>query len=147
MRELHKQFYVLYEKNEGLKNLETKYNEAREKYKLPYNFEGLLLILDYIYCVDLMAYKDNPDKHVILSGKETESAYEIHPGKNYKLSLQYQRKYMNGFDIDNFLALADNGGNFRDFGRFVVDGDKRKLITQFMNTYTPQNQEEPHKKK
>ena len=151
MLDVSKDYFVsinfLYEKNEGLKNLETKYNEAREKYKLPYNFEGLLLILDYIYCVDLMAYKDNPDKHVILSGKETESAYEIHPGKNYKLSLQYQRKYMNGFDIDNFLALAESGGNFRDFGRFVVDGDKRKLITQFINTYTPQNQEEPHNKK
>ncbi len=137
----------MYENNEGLKKLQAKYNEAREKYKLPYNFEGLLLILDYIYCVDLMAYKDNPDKKIILDGKETESGYEIYPNKYYKLSLQSQRKYMNGFDIDNFLALAQSGGNFREFSRYVVDNEKRKLILQFIGTYESHEQSETHKKK
>lgn len=74
MMDISKDYFIsinfLYENNEGLKKLETKYNEAREKYKLPYNFEGLLLILDYIYCVDLMAYKENPDKKTILEGKK-----------------------------------------------------------------------------
>ena len=96
-------------------------------------YEGLLLLLDYIYCVDLMAYKDNPDKQTILSGKETESGYEIHPEKYFKLSLHLQRKYMTGFDIDNFLALAESDGNFKEFGKFVVDNEKRQLISQFLS--------------
>ena len=128
MIDVSKDYFVsinfLYKNNEGLKDLERKYNEARAKYKLPYDFEGLLLLLDYIYCVDLMAYKDNPDKQTILSGKETESGYEIHPEKYFKLSLHLQRKYMTGFDIDNFLALAESDGNFKEFGKFVVDNEK-----------------------
>lgn len=150
MLDVSKDYFVsinfLYENNEGLKDLEAKYNEAREKYKLPYNFEGLLLILDYIYCVDLMAYKDNPAKETILSGKETEAGYEIHPEKYYKLSMQGQRQYMNRFDIDNFLALVKSGGNFKDFGKFVVDNEKRQIISQFIDTNTSQ-EGESHKKK
>lgn len=151
MLDVSKDYFVsinfLYTNNEGLKDLETKYNEARKKYKLPYNFEGLLLILDYIYCVDLMAYVDNPDKENILAGKESEFTYPIHPNKNYKLSLLFQRKYINKFDVDNFLALAETGGNFRKFARYVVDSEKRKLIAQFLDTYDSQNQSESHRKK
>ena len=86
MLDVSKDYFVsinfLYENNEGLKNLETKYNKAKKKYKLPYSFEETLLMLDYIYCVDLIAYKDNPDKETILSGKETESFYQIYPYRN-----------------------------------------------------------------
>ena len=150
MLDVSKDYFVsinfLYNNNDGLKKLEAKYNEAKEKYKLPYDFEKLLFILDYIYCVDLLAYKDNPDKQIILSGKETEFGYEIHPGKCYRLSLKFQRNYMNGFDIDNFLALVDAGGDFREFGRFVVDNKKRQLVSQFIDTYNSQEQDDSHKK-
>ena len=54
---------------------------------------------------------------------------------------------MTGFDIDNFLALAESDGNFKEFGKFVVDNEKRQLISQFLSTYTPQEQAESHKKK
>lgn len=148
MMNVSKDYFIsinfLTKNNEGLKELEAKYNEAKEKYKLPYNFDTLLLILDYIYCVDLTAYTDNPDKEVILSGKETKSGYKIYPNKNYKLSLQAQRKYMNSFDVDNFLALVEANGNFKEFSKYVVDNEKRKLILQFINTYTP---EEPSSSK
>ena len=111
MIDVSKDYFVsinfLYKNNEGLKDLERKYNEARAKYKLPYDFEGLLLLLDYIYCVDLMAYKDNPDKQTILSGKETESGYEIHPEKYFKLSLQSIKIFLN-FSFSHIFLLLYN---------------------------------------
>ena len=54
----------LFKDNIGLKDLEQKYEESKRKYNLPYEFNHLLLILDYIYCVDLLAYKDNPEKRI-----------------------------------------------------------------------------------
>lgn len=54
---------------------------------------------------------------------------------------------MNRFDIDNFLALAQSNGNFREFSRYVVDNGKRKLILQFVGTYKPQDQSETHERK
>lgn len=137
----------LYKNNEGLKDLETRYNEIREKQKLPYNFNSLLLVYDYIYCVDLLAYKKNKDKDVILNGEETQDAYEIHPNQGFKLSLKNQRAYLNKFDIDYFLALAQNGGNFREFAWHVVDNEKRAIIEQYIGTFTVQSQTEvPNKK-
>lgn len=152
MLNVSKDYFVsinfLYKNNEGLKNLEEKYNEAKEKYKLPYNFDTLLFILDYIYCVDLTAYTNNPDKEVILSGEETKSGYEIYPNKNYKLSLQAQRKYMNSFDVDNFLALVEANENFKEFSKYVIDNEKREHISKFLKTYNPEEptSQSPQKK-
>ena len=129
-----------------LKNLEAQYNEAKKKYKLPYSFEETLLMLDYIYCVDLIAYKDNPDKETILSGKETESFYQIYPEKGYKLSQQTQKGYINSFDVDNFLALVDSGGNYKEFGRLVIDCEKRKIISQFIEPLSGKDQGNTHKR-
>ncbi len=92
----------LYKNNEGLKYLEERYNEIKNKHGLPYSFEKLLFVYDYIYCVDLLAYKKNAAKETILSGKETEDVYIIHPNLEAKLSLQAQRAYLNRFDIDYF---------------------------------------------
>ena len=132
----------LYKNNEGLKDLERRYNEIREKQNLPYNFNSLLLIYDYIYCVDLLAYKKNKDKEIILNGEETQNAYEIHPNKGLKLSLKNQRAYLNKFDVDYFLALAQNGGNFIEFAKHVVDNEKRAIIEQYIKTFTEQVQAE-----
>lgn len=151
MLDVSKDYFVsinfLYENNEGLKNLEAKYNEAKKKYKLPYSFEETLLMLDYIYCVDLIAYKDNPDKETILSGKETESFYQIYPEKDYKLSQQTQKGYINSFDVDNFLALVDSGGNYKEFGRLVIDCEKRKIISQFIEPPSGKDQGNTHKRR
>ena len=150
MLDVSKDYFVsinfLYENNEGLKNLEAKYNEAKKKYKLPYSFEETLLTLDYIYCVDLIAYKDNLDKETILSGKETESFYQIYPEKDYKLSQQTQKRYINSFDVDNFLALVDSGGNYKEFGRLVIDCEKRKIISQFIEPLSGKDQGNTHKR-
>lgn len=137
----------LYKDNVGLKDLEQKYNEVREKLKLPYDFNSLLLIFDYIYCVDLLAYKKNDDREIILSGQETENVYEIHPNQGLKMSLKKQRDFLNQFDVDYFLALEQNGGNFIEFSRFVVDNEKRALIEQFVGTYSEQPQTESPKNK
>ncbi len=137
----------LYKNNEGLKDLESKYNVEKQECELPYSFQVLLLILDYIYSVDLTSYVDNQDKEVILSGRETESGYEIHPGKNYKLSLQQQRNWMNKFDVDNFLALVKSGGNFKRFSKYVVDNEKRQIISEFVGTYASTGEDSSHKEK
>lgn len=137
----------LYKDNVGLKALEQKYNEIRVKQNLPYNFNSLLLIFDYVYCVDLLAYKKNNDKEIILSGQETENVYEIHPNQGLKMSLKKQRDFLNRFDTDYFLSLAQNGGKFIEFSRYVVDNEKRALIKQFVETYSEQPQTESPKKK
>lgn len=137
----------LYENNEGLKDLEEKYNIARERHNLPYNFEGLLLIFDYIYCVDLMAYIDSPVKNTILPGKETTDGYEIHPGESHKLSLLHQRNYMNKFDVDYFLALMDTDGNYREFAKYVIDLGKRKIINLYTSSFEQTSQQNLKNKK
>lgn len=137
--DVSKEYFVsinyLYKNNEGLKDLEMKYNVAKEKYNIPYDFDKMLLMFDYIYCVDLLAYIENPDKQIILNGQETEFGYEIYPDKYFKLSLSSQRTYLNNFDVNCFLALAQNGGNFRDFATYVVDNEKRELIHQFLKSF------------
>ncbi len=139
MLDVSKDYFVsinfLYKNNEGLKKLEIKYNEAKEKYQLPYNFYDLLLMLDYIYCVDLIGYKENPDKQNILDGKETECFYEIYPNKNFKLSLKRQREYINAFDVDNFLSLASSNGDFKRFSKYIIDNEKRELANLYIDTY------------
>lgn len=134
-----KDFFVsinyLYEDNKGLKKLEEKYNEAYQKYNLTYNFNDLLLMIDYIYVVDLMAYIDSPVKKQILDGNETEQYYEIYPKQCYKLSLDKQRSMLNKFDVDYFLALLQNGGNYKEFAKYVVDNEKRNLIQRFLEDY------------
>lgn len=121
----------LYKENIGLKDLENKYNEARQKYNLPYDFENLLYITDYIFAVNIMGYVDNPDKKTILVGKTT-APYEIHPNKMSSLSLLNQRIHINSFDNANFLALFQNDGNFNDFARYIVDIKTRETINSIL---------------
>lgn len=129
----------LYKDNEGLKDLEQIYNEAKKKQNLPYDFANLLFVYDYIYCVDLLAYVKNEDKEVILRGEETK-AYKIHPNHGLPLSLKKQRAYLNKFDIDYFLALSSNEGNYKEFALYVVDNEKRALIEKYIKAIT----EQPH---
>ena len=97
-----KDFFVainyLYEDNAGINKLKQVYEEAKKTYNFPYEFEDFLFRLDYVYCVDIMAYQDNPEKEVILSGNETEIEYRIYPGKAEKLSLKKQFNVLDDID-------------------------------------------------
>lgn len=56
--------------------------------------------------------------------------------------MKNQRAYLNKFDVDYFLALAQNGGNFIEFAKHVVDNEKRAIIEQYIKTFTEQVQAE-----
>lgn len=124
----------LYKNNLGLKLLEEKYTVAKDKYHLPYEFNIFLLYYDYAYCVDLQAYKDNPDKQTILNGGITKK-YEIHPNIGLALSLKSQQYNLSQIDGCCFLNLAENGGNYKDFAKYIIDNQKRSLAMQYIATF------------
>jgi len=78
-------------------------------------------------------YIENPDKEIILNGKETKEAYQIHPNKGAKLSLQTQKLYIDSFDTTSFLAPLDNGGDYINFANFVVDNNNRTILSEYIN--------------
>ena len=127
----------MYKNNEGLKNLEAKYNIAKEKYHLKYDFATFLYCIDYIYCVDLIGYIDNQDKQNIISGKETEGDYEIYPNRGEKLSLSRQRAYINEIDISSFLSLMEHNGNYQEFAKYVIDNEKRAIMMKAVGEPVP----------
>lgn len=124
----------LFKDNLGLKILEEKYEEAKNKYQLPLDFQTFLLFFDYAYCVDLMAYTDNPDKEKILNGGTTD-AYEIYPNKGFQLSLANQMANITKIDIDCFLKLAENGGNFKEFARYIISDEKRAIAMEYIASF------------
>ena len=134
--EVPKEFFVsinfLYKDNKGLKILEERYNQVYATKKLKYTFDGMMYAYDYIYCVDLQGYVENPDKQVILSGKETEITYPIYPNRGNKLSLKLQKVYIDDFDASSFLALLKNGGDYKTFANYVVDNKKREILNQYI---------------
>lgn len=143
--EVPKDYFVsinyLYKNNLGLKLLEEKYKIAKNKYQLPYEFNQFLLYYDYAYCVDLLAYKDNQDKQTILNGEITQK-YEIHPNKGLELSLKSQQYYLSQIDGCCFLKLAENGGNYKNFSKYIIDNQKRSLAMQYIATFEEQKQAE-----
>ena len=136
--EVDKDFFVsinyLGNNDEGLNILRNKYNEAKEKYGFSYNFETMLFNLDYIYCVDLVAYIDSSDKDIILCGCETNTVYEIWPNNGQKLSLGLQKKLIDNFDINFFLHLVGVNGNYLDFSKYVIDNGKRKIVNDYLES-------------
>lgn len=136
--EVPKEFFVsinfLYKDDIGLKLLEEKYNEVSQKLKLQYDFKNMMFIFDYIYCVDLLAYKDNPAKKLILSGDETAEEYEIHSKIGRKVSLEMQKNFMNNFDRITFLNLFDNNGDYVSFSNYVVDNQLRATIARIIDS-------------
>ncbi len=148
--EVPKDYFVflnyLYNNNLGLKLLEEKYKEAKNKYQLPYEFNQFLLYYDYAYCVDLLAYQDNPDKQTILNGGITQK-YEIHPNQNLELSLKNQLYNLSQIDGCCFLNLAEKGGNYKDFAKYIIDNQKRNLAMQYIATLEDQKSTESQNKR
>ena len=138
MLDIPKDFFVrinyLYDDNVGLNEFKRVYEEVRYKYNFPLSFDDYLFWLDYIYCVDLMAYKDNPDKEVLLSGKETKNNYEIHPNKGYKLSLVKEFNIIDELDRKYFVALLDADANYVDYAKYIVKNETRDLALKLIGT-------------
>lgn len=134
--DVSKDFFVsinyLGKENIGMKLLEQKYNEAKDKYQLPYDFNNFLYNFDYIYVVDLLAYAENKNKQLILSGEEPDDVYEIWPDKGLKVSLAKQRACIDSFDTNFVLALIENNGDYIDFAKYIIDNNNRKIIGQYI---------------
>lgn len=147
--EVPKDYFVsinyLYKNNAGLKLLEKKYISSKNKYQLPFDFNEFLLFYDYAYCVDLLAYVNNPDKSIILNGGTTRN-YRIHPNKMMALSLNYQYNTLAHMDGTYFAALIGNGGNYKDFARYIIDNQKRDLAMQYISVKEGQMPELKKKK-
>ena len=88
--------------------------------------------LDYVYCVDLTAYKENPAKKVILDGNETENNYEIYPGKGERLSLKKQFNVLDDIDRKYFLCLLDANADYRSFSKYLLKIETRSLASQIV---------------
>ena len=141
--DVDKDFFVrinyFFKDNEGLNILRKKYEEVKEKYGFSYDFETMLFNLDYIYCVDLVAYIDGLDKDVILGGGETDTAYRIWPNKGVKLSLGLQKKLIDNFDSCFFMDLLNVRGNYIDFSKYVIDNKNRKIINDSLGRMGAKN--------
>lgn len=131
-----KDFFVsinyLYENNIGINELHQVYEDARKAYNIPFEFDDFMFRLDYIYCVDLMAYVENSDKKVILSGNETENKYEIHPGKGATLSLKKQFTVLDDIDRKCFISLLDANANYRGFSKYLLKNETRDLASKII---------------
>ena len=136
----------LYQNHLGLKLLEEKYEIAKKQYQLPYEFYQFLLYYDYAYCVDLLAYKENSDKQTILNGGITKK-YEIYPNKGLKLSLKHQQAYLSELDGRCFLNLAENGGDYETFAKYIIDDQKRDLAMQYIAALEEEKLTESQNKK
>lgn len=133
---VNKDFFVSinyqYLQNEGMERLRQSYECAKGKYNLPYEFDEFMFRIDYIYCVDLLAYKDNPDKEIILSGQTTSNEYEIYDKKGAKLSLKMQFDVMDDLDRKYFLSLLDSQGNYQLFAKYLLKDSTRDLAKQIV---------------
>lgn len=131
-----KEFFVrinyLYKDNTGLKQLEDVYNRAYEAGKIEYLFDDLMFIFDYIYCVDLMVYRDNPDRNTILNGGTSSSKFLVHSDRCDYLSLELQKNCINRFDSSTFLSLLKSNGDYSTFASYIMDNSKRKIVEKYM---------------
>lgn len=136
MLNVPKDFFVainyLYENNAGIDELKHIYDEAKRAYTFPYEFEDFLFRLDYVYVVDLIAYKNNPEKEIVLSGNETKEKYEIYPNKGLNLSLKKQFDVLDDIDRKYFLCLLDANADYRSFSKYLLKSETRSLASQII---------------
>ena len=140
MLDVPKDFFVginyLYENNIGINKLRQVYEEAQRSYNFPYEFEDFMYRLDYIYCVDLIAYIENPDKKTVLGGEETDTNYEIHPKKRKKLSLRRQFDVLDDIDRKYLLCLLDSNANYKSFSKYILNNEIRSLALPIVEEKT-----------
>ena len=136
--EVPKDYFVeinfLYKNNEGMYKLRNLYEKQQAKYHYPYKFEDFMYGLDYIYCVDLCAYTENPAKEVLLSGQPTKEQYGIHRNRGDRLSLDQEMAFINDLDRKYLLSLLDSNGNWQEYSKYVIDNSIREQLFQLLNT-------------
>lgn len=120
------------EDNIGLNFLRQKYEEVKQEKKLSWTFDNLIYNLDYIYCVDLMTYKSNPQKELLLAGNETLYSFEIHPGKKDTLSLRKEFAIIDAFDRSYLIDLLDQGldDDIAKFSTYIVRNETRDILKE-----------------
>lgn len=140
--EVEKDFFVninfQYKDNRGIQKLREKYVESKKKYQFPYSFEEFMFLLDCIYCIDLLAYKENPAKETLLNGKETKEVYIIYEGIGYdkesRLSLALEFNYLDKLDRLHFMSLFDYNGEFQEFYKYLFKKETKNLAKQLIDT-------------
>ena len=137
-----KDFFVsinfMYDDNKGFELLKEKYILAKEKYNLSIDFDELMLLYDYICCVKVYSYIENPDKNVILSGGVT-GVHAIHPHKGMALSLKNQFCVLAHIDGTTLVDLTVNDGNYKEYTKYVVDNYKRDLGFKYIEAIENEN--------
>lgn len=127
----------LYQNDEGINDLQKRYNEVSSKYNINISFENIMKILDYVYVVDFMAYKDNSDKEIIIKGEETKEQYLIYDNFLARLSLKQQFNYIDYFDRNIISSLLDSGDleKVKQFSKYIINNDTRKKLKEFITKY------------
>ena len=141
--EVPKEYFVeinfQYKDNEGMNKLKRLYETKREEYRFPYKFEDFMYGIDYIYCVDVTSYTNNPAKEILLSGKKTEERYGIYADRGDPLSQDQQFAFMTDIDRNYLLSLIDHNGNFQDYSKYVLDNGIRMQISQVLDNIESEN--------
>ena len=149
--DVEKDFFVsinyLYKDDIGIKQLEEKYNQVQEKYNLDYSFYEIMLMLDYIYCVDLLVYMDTEEKERISLGKTSKRKYCIYPNVEKRISLKTQSKYIYDFDSSNFIKLFENNGDYSSFSNYIVSNKLRDLSQKIIKLDLEEQESENNKVK
>lgn len=128
-----KDFFVkinyMFKDKRGLKELEQLFNYTKEKKNRTLSFNRTMYLLDYIYTVDYMAYIDNPDKAVLLSGGETKESYEIHSVLSQGETLSFNKAFMYISSLERtMLANLLEENDYRLFIKYLMDNQLREQI-------------------
>ena len=123
-----------YKHEEAVKLLRLKYEEAMNTYNLPFDFELLMCILDYIYVVDLMSYIKTDEKELLLAGGKTGDVYQINRfSKGMRLSNETSKKFISFFDMQSLKAIRHHKVLRAKFSKYIVDNDLRNFVKNVLN--------------
>ena len=129
----------MYENNKGLEDFKKLYNKKKEELKLPYEFDTLMYAFDYIYVTDLMAYVENEDKQVILSGNETKDPYKIYDNRVEKLSLEAEYNKIYYIDRSFLLCLLNGNHDYNTYIKYILSDETRSMAYEILGM-VPKNE-------
>ena len=114
--------------------LKLRCEEARINSKIPFNFEEIMIMFDYIYVVDYMSYIDTDVKKVLNAGLTTKSEYIINRyTPPMKLSNKYSKRFITYFDMKTLKAIRHHRVLRTKFSKYIVDNDLRNFVKNVLN--------------